>query len=107
MNLKHETDTNSASSSVLFALLLLYYTPNIMSIETGEEAEFVSVSCFRFIWLQVSAGRNTEMSVNLQLTDWRVRHIDINFQLLVVGSLVNWKSHPITVKMSKLTTVAA
>ena len=57
MNQAHDTDTNSASSSVLFALLLHYYTPNIMSNETDEEAEFVSVSCARFIWLQVSAGR--------------------------------------------------
>jgi len=59
MNQKHDTDTNSASSSVLFALLLRYNTPNIMSNEIDEEAEFVSVACFWFIWQQVSAGRLT------------------------------------------------
>ena len=44
MNQAHDTDTNSASSSVLFALVLRYYKPNIMSNETDEEAECVSVA---------------------------------------------------------------
>ena len=44
---------------MLFALLLRYYTPNIMSNETDEEAEFVSVRCIWFKRLQVSAGPYT------------------------------------------------
>jgi len=68
MNQAHDTDTNSTSSSVLFALLLLYYTPNIMSNQTDEEAEFVSVSCARVISCSVSAGRN--MSSRIQDTTY-------------------------------------
>ena len=62
MNQKHDTDTNSASSSVLFALLLRYYTVHTTHLTSCQmkltrRLNGVSVSCTRYIWLQVSLGR--------------------------------------------------